>query len=180
METHPVAAGTGAAQRDDPGARIRTAVGARSGLVGNPSDLFGGKVISLRFDAFSAGVTLYESARVTCGAQCARHHQFPGRGRTRPLPPSVRLLRRHPPDRGPVGPLPPLLRGARHQPATAQLHPNADVTRRSWLYRSSRTMRAHLRALGGSPRRRDADANAVRRPRPPAAPAHRSTTQNTR
>ena len=66
METHPVAAGTGAAQRDDPGSgRIRTAVGARSGLVGNPSDLFGGKVISLLFDAFSAGVTLYESARVT-------------------------------------------------------------------------------------------------------------------
>ncbi len=50
--------------RDD--ARIiRTAVSARSGLVGNPSDLFGGKVISLLFDAFSAGVTLYESARVT-------------------------------------------------------------------------------------------------------------------
>ena len=32
MDPHPVAAGTGAAQRDDPGARIRTAVGARSGL----------------------------------------------------------------------------------------------------------------------------------------------------
>ena len=65
METHPIAAGTGTAQRDDRGGRIRTAVGARSGLVGNPSDLFGGKVISLLFDAFSAGVTLYESARVT-------------------------------------------------------------------------------------------------------------------
>ena len=66
MDTHPVAATTGAAWRDDPGGgRIRTAVGARSGLVGNPSDLFGGKVISLLFDAFSAGVTLYESARVT-------------------------------------------------------------------------------------------------------------------
>ena len=41
METHPIAAGTGTAQRDDRGGRIRTAVGARSGLVGNPSDLFG-------------------------------------------------------------------------------------------------------------------------------------------
>ena len=45
--------------------RIRSAVSARSGLVGNPSDLFGGKVIALLFDAFSARVTLYESARVT-------------------------------------------------------------------------------------------------------------------
>ena len=44
---------------------IRTAVGARSGLVGNPSDLFGGKVISLLFDAFRACVTLYESELVT-------------------------------------------------------------------------------------------------------------------
>ena len=65
METHPVAAGTGAAQRDDRGGRIRTTVGARSGLVGNPSDLFGGKVISLLFDAFSAGATC-ASRRDSC------------------------------------------------------------------------------------------------------------------
>ena len=38
---------------------------ARSGLVGNPSDLFGGKVIALLFDAFAARVSLYESARLT-------------------------------------------------------------------------------------------------------------------
>lgn len=37
---------------------------ARSGLVGNPSDLFGGKVIALLFDAFAARVSLYESPRL--------------------------------------------------------------------------------------------------------------------
>ena len=77
MDPHPVAAGTGAAQRDDPGGRIGTAVGARSGLVGNPSDLFGGKVISLLFYAFSAGVTLYESARVTVVPNARDTTSFP-------------------------------------------------------------------------------------------------------
>ena len=38
---------------------------ARSGLVGNPSDIFGGKAISLLFDAFSAQVSLYEAERIT-------------------------------------------------------------------------------------------------------------------
>lgn len=38
---------------------------ARAGLVGNPSDIFQGKVISLLFDAFSASVTLYESPKLT-------------------------------------------------------------------------------------------------------------------
>ena len=96
MATHPIAAGagagTGTAQRDDPGGRIRTAVGARSGLVGNPSDLFGGKVISLLFDAFSAGVTRYESARVTvvpnargrAGVHHPRHPAHPRRRRDHP------------------------------------------------------------------------------------------------
>ena len=37
---------------------------ARSGLVGNPSDIFGGKVLSLLFDAFQTNVTLYESPRL--------------------------------------------------------------------------------------------------------------------
>ena len=46
-------------------APIRRTTCARSGLVGNPSDLFGGKVISLLFDAFSARVSLYESERLT-------------------------------------------------------------------------------------------------------------------
>ena len=44
---------------------IRRTTYARSGLVGNPSDLFGGKVISLLLDAFAARVSLYESARLT-------------------------------------------------------------------------------------------------------------------
>ena len=44
---------------------IRRTTYARSGLVGNPSDLFGGKVIALLFDAFAARVSLYESARLT-------------------------------------------------------------------------------------------------------------------
>ena len=38
---------------------------SRSGLVGNPSDIFGGKVISLLFDAFRAQATVYESPRLT-------------------------------------------------------------------------------------------------------------------
>ena len=44
---------------------IRCMTHARSGLVGNPSDLFGGKVIALLFDAFAARVSLYESPRLT-------------------------------------------------------------------------------------------------------------------
>ena len=46
-------------------ALIRSTTHARAGLVGNPSDLFGGKVISLLFDAFAAHVYLYESERLT-------------------------------------------------------------------------------------------------------------------
>ena len=42
----------------------RTAYG-RSGLVGNPSDIFGGKVISLLVDAFRAQAIIYESPRLT-------------------------------------------------------------------------------------------------------------------
>ena len=37
---------------------------ARSGLVGNPSDIFGGKVISFLLDAFRARVLLYETPRL--------------------------------------------------------------------------------------------------------------------
>jgi glucuronokinase len=37
---------------------------ARSGLIGNPSDIFGGKVISLLFDRFRATVSLSESPRL--------------------------------------------------------------------------------------------------------------------
>jgi glucuronokinase len=37
---------------------------ARSGLVGNPSDIFHGKTISFLFDAFSAEVVLYETPRL--------------------------------------------------------------------------------------------------------------------
>ena len=44
---------------------VRSTTHARAGLVGNPSDLFGGKVISLLFDAFAAHVSLYESERLT-------------------------------------------------------------------------------------------------------------------
>jgi glucuronokinase len=40
---------------------IRESCNARSGLIGNPSDIFGGKVISFLFDAFKATVTLYET-----------------------------------------------------------------------------------------------------------------------
>lgn len=44
---------------------IRRTAYSRSGLVGNPSDIFGGKVISLLFDAFRAQATVYESPRLT-------------------------------------------------------------------------------------------------------------------
>ena len=44
---------------------IRRTAYARAGLVGNPSDIFGGKVISLLFDAFSAQVVIYESPLLT-------------------------------------------------------------------------------------------------------------------
>ena len=38
---------------------------ARSGLVGNPSDIFNGKTISLLFDRFKAAVKLYETPTLT-------------------------------------------------------------------------------------------------------------------
>ena len=44
---------------------VRRTAWARSGLVGNPSDIFGGKVISLLFDAFRAQATVYESPLLT-------------------------------------------------------------------------------------------------------------------
>ena len=44
---------------------VRRTACSRSGLVGNPSDIFGGKVISLLFDAFRAQATVYESPRLT-------------------------------------------------------------------------------------------------------------------
>ena len=44
---------------------IRRTAYSRSGLVGNPSDIFGGKVISLLFDAFRAQATVYESPLLT-------------------------------------------------------------------------------------------------------------------
>ncbi len=40
---------------------IRESCYARSGLIGNPSDIFNGKVISFLFDAFKAQVVLYET-----------------------------------------------------------------------------------------------------------------------
>jgi glucuronokinase len=40
---------------------IRETCYARSGLIGNPSDIFNGKVISFLFDAFKAQVMLYET-----------------------------------------------------------------------------------------------------------------------
>lgn len=44
---------------------IRETCHARSGLIGNPSDIFNGKVISFLFDAFKAEVTLYETPRLS-------------------------------------------------------------------------------------------------------------------
>jgi glucuronokinase len=43
---------------------IRETCYARSGLVGNPSDIFNGKVISFLFDAFKADVTMYETPQL--------------------------------------------------------------------------------------------------------------------
>ena len=43
---------------------IRRTVYPRSGLVGNPTEIFGSKVISLLFDAFRAQATVYESPRL--------------------------------------------------------------------------------------------------------------------
>ena len=44
---------------------IRETCYARSGLIGNPSDIFNGKVISFLFDAFKADVTMYETPRLS-------------------------------------------------------------------------------------------------------------------
>jgi glucuronokinase len=44
---------------------IRKTTYARAGLIGNPSDIFQGKVISLLFDRFKCGITLYETPRLT-------------------------------------------------------------------------------------------------------------------
>ena len=43
---------------------IREAAYARSGLVGNPSDIFNGKTISFLFDAFKVEVVLYETPQL--------------------------------------------------------------------------------------------------------------------
>ena len=103
-------------------APIRRTTCARSGLVGNPSDLFGGKVISLLFDAFSARVSLYESEHLTVLPNARGRHQLRRRGGARPLPAPIRLLRRDSPDRGPPGALPPPLPRTRHRAAAAQLY----------------------------------------------------------
>lgn len=44
---------------------IQATAFARAGLVGNPSDIFNGKVISLLFDHFRASVKLYETPHLT-------------------------------------------------------------------------------------------------------------------
>lgn len=44
---------------------IRTQVPARAGLLGNPSDLYGGKVISFLIEDFSARIQLWESPYLT-------------------------------------------------------------------------------------------------------------------
>ena len=44
---------------------IRSEVHARAGFLGNPSDMYGGKVISFLIRDFSAGVWLWESPRLT-------------------------------------------------------------------------------------------------------------------
>jgi len=44
---------------------IRETAFARAGLVGNPSDIFNGKTISLLFDRFKATAMLYETPRLT-------------------------------------------------------------------------------------------------------------------
>ena len=44
---------------------IRTEINARAGLLGNPSDMYGGKVISFLIEDFSARVRLWESPRLT-------------------------------------------------------------------------------------------------------------------
>ena len=43
---------------------IRETAYARSGLVGNPSDIFNGKTMSFLFDRFKAEVILYESPKL--------------------------------------------------------------------------------------------------------------------
>ena len=44
---------------------IKETAYARAGLVGNPSDIFHGKTISLLFDRFQTAVTLYETPKIT-------------------------------------------------------------------------------------------------------------------
>lgn len=49
---------------------------ARAGLVGNPSDIFHGKTISLLFDAFQARVKLYETPRLAIVPNARDHVCF--------------------------------------------------------------------------------------------------------
>ena len=65
---------------------IRRTAYSRSGLVGNPSDIFGGKVISLLLDAFRAQATVYESPLADGGAEHPRPHHLRRRGGADPLP----------------------------------------------------------------------------------------------
>lgn len=44
---------------------IRTTVSARMGLLGNPSDGFGGKTIAVQIQDFAASVNLWESPELT-------------------------------------------------------------------------------------------------------------------
>lgn len=69
---------------------IRTQVHARAGLLGNPSDMFGGKVISFLIRNFSARVQLWESPHLTF-----RLHPEHDRNEFDDLHDLVRSVRRH-------------------------------------------------------------------------------------
>jgi glucuronokinase len=55
---------------------ITETASARAGLVGNPSDIFNGKTISLLFDAFRARVRLYETPRLAIVPNDRDHVSF--------------------------------------------------------------------------------------------------------
>ena len=129
---------------------IRTQVHARAGLLGNPSDMFGGKVISFLIKNFRAQVRLWESPTLLL-----KLHPEHDRTEFEGLPDLVTSVRRH----GYYGMHRLLLatcrrfadyceeRGLKLRAANFTLEYEADIPRQSGLGGSSAMIIAALRAL---------------------------------
>ncbi len=129
---------------------IQTEVHARAGLLGNPSDMYGGKVISFLIGDFSARVQLWESPQLTF-----RLHPEHDRAEFEDLDDLVRSVRRH----GYYGMQRILFAACRRfadycaersiklRPANFTLEYQTDIPRQSGLGGSSAMIIAALRAL---------------------------------